>query len=363
MPLDLNNLDGPQRRIVRDAFLDAFDASSFDMLLQDTLNKKPLTTLVASGPLEMMVFHLINLSRKEGWTSRLIAAAEQTSANPRILALRDTLKMSQIIDLSSVDNQVRACAAGTGGLERMVREDGGFPDWGLWVGRMSEIQRQICRIEYPVGLKMGGGTGFLVAPDFVLTNYHVIEKHAKGILGFENLTCRFDFAIGSSSNTTVKLAQDWLVDCSMNSPYDPGDRGGLPDVDHLDYALLRLDRAVGDELVNGIKRGWIPMSSNSDVPAAGAILFIGQHPGLEPLKLGVGASLGSNENRTRVRYDANTERGSSGSPCFNLSLNAVALHHGGDPDYSHLLGEYNQGIPTDSILKRMASRGVTKFWI
>jgi hypothetical protein len=333
-----------------------------DMLLQDTLSKKPLTTLVTSGSFEVMVFHLINLSRMEGWTNRLIAAAEQTSENPRIRALRQTLKVSEIIDLSAVDNRVSTYAPGRGGLERMVREDGGFPDWGLWVGRMSEIQHQICRIEYPVGLKMGGGTGFLVAQDLVLTNYHVIEKHAKGILSFADLTCRFDFAVGSGSNTTVKLAQHWLVDFSTNSPYDPGDRGGLPDVDHLDYALLRLDRPMGDELVNGIKRGWIPMTANSEVPAAGAILFIGQHPGLEPLKLGVGASLGSNKNGTRVRYDANTQHGSSGSPCFDLSLNAVALHHGGDPDYSHLLGEYNQGIPTSPILKRMTSRGVTKFW-
>jgi hypothetical protein len=363
MAFDLNALTGPQRKIVRDALLAAFDAPALDMLLQDSLDKPGLATLVAPAGFAIMVFHLINVTQREGWTDQLIAAAELASHNPRLRELRQTLEASEAIDLAAVDSRVKLSAPKSGGLERMVREDGGFADWGLWVNRMTEIGRRICRIEYPVGVKMGGGTGFLVANDLVLTNYHVIEQHQQGAREAAQILCRFDFAVGAGAHTPVKLAAGWLVDFSPASAHDPGDQGGLPDADQLDYALLRLERAIGDELVNGAQRGWLPLRADTPLPLAKAILFIGQHPSLEPLKLGVGAVLGANGNLTRVRYDANTERGSSGSPCLDVALNVVALHHGGDPDYSQLMGEYNQGIPIGLILKRMASRHITPFWL
>ena len=205
MALDLNNLNGPQRRIVRDAFLASFDEAKLDMLLQDYINKKPLATLVAPASFQVMVFHLINVSRQEGWTDQLLAAAEQASNNARIRELRQTLETSEAINLTAIDNQVNVSSPASGGLERIVREDGGFADWGLWVSRMTEIERQICRIEYPVGLNLGGGTGFLVARDLVLTNYHVIEKHEKNMMDFSHILCRFDFAVGADANTPVKL--------------------------------------------------------------------------------------------------------------------------------------------------------------
>jgi V8-like Glu-specific endopeptidase len=229
---------------------------------------------------------------------------------------------------------------------------------------MAEIGRRICRVQYPLHLSIGGGTGFLVARDLVLTNYHVIENHASAQLDSAKIECLFDYAVGSGSSTAVKLAagKEWLVDSSRYSPHDPGDIGGVPDAEHLDYALLRLERAIGDEIVDGKQRGWIALDSTKPVPDTKAILFIGQHPQLSPLKLAVGAVLKPNGNGTRVLYDTNTEKGSSGSPCLDVGLNAVLLHHAGDPDYAKLLGDYNQGIPIGLILKRMAGQGVSKFW-
>lgn len=46
MALDLNVLNGPQRKIVRDTFVAAFDAHSLNMLLQDKLDKPPLQNIV-----------------------------------------------------------------------------------------------------------------------------------------------------------------------------------------------------------------------------------------------------------------------------------------------------------------------------
>lgn len=362
MPPDLNQLNGPQRKVVRDAFVAAFDAASLDILLQD-MGRPPLANLVAQDKFVVMVFRLIVVATQEGWTEQLIAAAEQISGNPRIRILRQTLQATASMDVPSVDVQVNMRSPTSGGLERLVRADGAFADWGLWVARMSDIGGRICRIEFQAGVTMSGGTGFLVAPNLVLTNYHVLEKQESKLLNAADVRVRFDFAVGAQPSATVALASDWLVDSSSYSTHDPGDQGGPPDEDHLDYALIRLERAAGEELVNGAARGWIELSEGVSTPKPHSILFVGQHPKLEPLKLAVGAVIDANANSTRLRYDANTESGSSGSPCLDVGLNAVALHHAGDPDYSKLLGDFNQGIPIPLILKRLAKRGVPRFWV
>ena len=59
-----------------------------------------------------------------------------------------------------------------------------------------------------------------------------------------------------------------------------------------------------------------------------------------------------NANGTRVRYATNTLGGSSGSPVFDLEWNLIALHHYGDPVYSHP-AQYNQGVPIHLIRERL----------
>jgi len=49
------------------------------------------------------------------------------------------------------------------------------------------------------------------------------------------------------------------------------------------------------------------------------------------LQLTVGTIKEFNAACTRVRYDANSKAGSSGSPCFDGDLRLVALHHAHDP--------------------------------
>ena len=66
MAVDLNELNGPQRKLVRDAFLAAFTAPSLDKFLQDALNKQPLANLVAPADFDTMLFDLINVSRRNG---------------------------------------------------------------------------------------------------------------------------------------------------------------------------------------------------------------------------------------------------------------------------------------------------------
>ena len=77
-------------------------------------------------------------------------------------------------------------------------------------------------------------------------------------------------------------------------------------------------------------------------------MFLLQHPKGEPLQLTVGTVTGFNSAGTRVRYDANSKDGSSGSPCFDADLQLVALHHAHDPDSPP---KWNQAIPFSVIKK------------
>ena len=65
------------------------------------------------------------------------------------------------------------------GLERTVRETLGFLDVGRWLGGFAAQSGRVCRVELNDADPIMG-TGFLVGPDVLLTNYHVLEKAIKG---------------------------------------------------------------------------------------------------------------------------------------------------------------------------------------
>ena len=125
--------------------------------------------------------------------------------------------------------------------------------------------------------------------------------------------------------------------------------------DELDYALIRLADPVGDLPLGGASadpeaqpRQWIDTNADAPTLAAGNQVFLLQHPKGKPLQLAVGTVTEFNAAGTRIRYDANSRDGSSGSPVFDADLRLVALHHAHDPAYPPA---WNQAIPLASIQK------------
>jgi hypothetical protein len=208
------------------------------------------------------------------------------------------------------------------------------------------------------------GTAFLVGPDTALTNYHVVREVLTGGAAPGSIRLRFDYKklanTEISAGTLVGLAPDWCVD---SSPLSQGESVGKPDasvptVDELDHAVLRLASAIGAAPLPaaggaGRPRGWIQVPE-TEPPLAIQIL---QHPrgGALALALDTAGVLQVNANGTRVRYRTNTEAGSSGSPCFDMDWQIIALHHYGDPGFKH--PPYNQGIPIHCVRARLAREG------
>jgi hypothetical protein len=317
---------------------------------------------VGQGTFTEMVFELIDASEREGWTDKLVVSAREFNpGNPSLTAFAQLIGLAPSTPLE---------------LERIIRQNKGFLDVDAWLARVGRIEAQVCRVEIPLpgGASTNYGTGFLVAPDVVITNYHVAEPLIDGSALTDDAILRFDYkrtADGSTvqQGTEVRLTTDWLIDKSPPSAMDglPDPKSGAPKEDELDYALIRLARALGQEPIGGgaapnaPPRGWIEVPDKAYGFPTNSTLFIVQHPDAEPIKIAQDedAVIGLNENGTRVRYRTNTLPGSSGSPCFNIDWLLVALHHSGDSNYA--LGhqpEYNEGIPFSAIRQLLQHRGL-----
>lgn len=233
-------------------------------------------------------------------------------------------------------------------LERLIRPINKFFDVLLWRTKLEQIERQICRIDLPHST----GTGFLVAPDVVMTNYHVVEDVISGMYQANEVALRFDYKKsvdgGTAAGQIYKLVNDTPV--IAQSDYQ-----GIS-ADQLDFALLRVQGQPGNE------RGCITLPSHAyrfqDAPA----IFIAQHPNGEAMKLTLDtdAFIDLLPNATtpyRVRYRTNTEPGSSGSPCFNQDWELVALHHSGDSTKISV-PEWNEGIPISAIVAFLQKRNL-----
>lgn len=360
-------MTGVQFNEVWTALYTGYSKNSLRQMLKTRLDTE-LDDIVGDGPMKDMAFDLLSSAEREGWEVDLVREAYRF--NPRN---RDLLSVYQKYGLAPEASVQQggvpqgAAAASSDGLERTVRSHLKMVDIEVWRERMSLLEARVCRVEVN-GNAMG--TGFLVGPDAVLTNYHVTQKVLEGATPPTALGCRFDYKVlkdGSRSpGVAVGLhATDWRID---DSPYTreeaaakPDD--GLPTPDQLDYSLLRLARPLADESVatrgtGGPPRGWVEVPPAAETAfSPGMPLLIIQHPDGSPLKLAFDseAVIGVNGNGTRVRYATNTEPGSSGSPCFDIEWNLVALHHYGDPAFGH--PKYNQGVPVAAIRERLRRQG------
>jgi V8-like Glu-specific endopeptidase len=182
----------------------------------------------------------------------------------------------------------------------------------------------ICRVE--IG-NVFRGTGFLIDPDLVLTNYHVL-----GMTDGE--------VVSSASQTVLRFG----VFTSPEGKPDAGQRVKLhPDKPLVafssekvhDFALLR----VSDQIY-GLK-DIAPASFTTNQPGSHSGLNILQHPEGETMKLAISSNgvTGVYEDTGYLQYVSRVLHGSSGSPCFNDSWNVVAIHHAARSRFTGIVGE------------------------
>ena len=344
-------LTGPQQARLRMALVAAFpELKDLKLLVKDQLDVNLPTIVGIGADMTTIVFDLISWAVRYGRLGELIAGARaENPRNPDLLEFLETMGLT--------------AASGTpkSTLEKIVGNNVAFLDVARWREGLEEREHQVGRVEC-AGEAVG--TAFLVGPDLVLTNYHVIESIAGGDAGGWGVRFGYKVASGGTTidpGTLVDFAGTWQID---SSPYSPLDTRTLlernneePGVDLLDHALIRLARGIGDESRRANSpepRGFIRTRAAPTTWTGVRGLAILQHPLGGPLKLALGLppDLTRNATGSRVRYTTPTEPGSSGSPVFDSDWNLIALHHSGDPRIKQ--PTYNEAIPIDLIAARPA---------
>jgi hypothetical protein len=346
MPASVENLSGLQRKILHEAILDAFNRNELRALFIEDIGKN-FDHYVSESSYMTQVYEVIDASQKEGWTSGLLDAIKRARSNNRYISrLNTTLDLMSPTGVPPRPGDDEDEMPGSAQLERLVLDSGKIVDFAQYL----QIQARICRIEG----KNSVGTGFLVADDLVLTNYHVIEKETAA----GDVICRFDYSSlnnESAKGRVSRFSADWIVDHSRYADGDARIDGAAPDPNTLDFALLRLAEAVGCDMVGGYRRGFMQFAEDVKPLAPGQLVQIVQHPKGRPLAMSMGKVIDYDARKVRVRYNASTEPGSSGAPVFSADLSIVALHHAGDPNWKRA-AEYNQGIPISLIMERVRSK-------
>jgi V8-like Glu-specific endopeptidase len=249
------------------------------------------------------------------------------------------------------------------GLERVIHSEDNFLDIEHLANAVLAAQA-VCRIEIPEGQPQG--TGFLIAPNLVLTNQHVVST--KGDVA--STVARFDYM-----EDLHGVAQRGRIFAADPSFYESSPS------EKLDYALIRLAETPLKE--------FMPKEAWEDLPALEVLrrrrhrgyllvlprvvttnerINIIQHPLGHPLKAVLTDNNVAAVSALRVQYVADTDEGSSGSPVFDRNWGVVALHHSGKPYPPELAGNVakrywkgqfrvNEGIPMASILKDFEVKG------
>jgi hypothetical protein len=360
---------GPWIAIFRQALVNAYTPNALNLLISDYFSKSFVNIAVGPFPLTYpeMVQKQIEEAKMEGWLIDLVAAAQER--RPRDSKLREIAEdLGLTLTGPRMDNVTQTP------FEAIVRENAQLLNMSELLSGMAVLQGQVCFIDIP----NGGGTGFLIGPDLVMTNDHVINSLREGPNREDRLArtrCLFDYKeglnpvdpqddpikLGKKKVTEVKLNLDpqaedggWLVDRLPPSDKDWDYRLGDAAELELDFGVIRLEKEIGREPVGGLtgdldarQRGWIDATIDAPALAAGNQVFLLQHPQGQPLQVSIGQVTGYNGKGTRMRYDANSRYGSSGSPCFNADLQLVAIHHAYDT--VNRPPQWNQAIPFGKI--------------
>lgn len=360
-------LSGQQFQLLQEALLDSYALTALTAMLRFRLDRQR-EHLSLANDLPTVVFDVISRAEDESWTAELLAGARASRPeNARLLVLGQQFGLSTPTPPRPE-------------LELRIKEANGFLDVVQWREGLGRAENRVCRVEETEsgGAPFGIGTGFLVGPDLIMTNHHVLKRVIAGKVPSQQVGFRFDYktladGVAVNPGRIYRLATtSWDVDHSPHSPLDEQvDPPQAPGPEELDYALVRLSASAGNDPISGGKdadpdappRGWIDLPDREHDFDKEKALFILQHPDARPLKLAIDTesvvgTAARDGMQTRVRHTTNTEPGSSGSPCFDANWNLVALHHSGDPRYyAHgVAPAYNQAVPVKAIRALLTKR-------
>ena len=178
----------------------------------------------------------------------------------------------------------------------------------------------VCKIVKNTGEELG--TGFLISPNLILTNNHVISSSTQNnlIVFFEN---NYSIENGNMRLTTPIEERTISFDVFLTDP-------------KLDFTIVAINKPINFEFIilgrnNPNKECLIihyPRVDSKSI-TLNSIKIVGDIP-----------KQISDFCKHNFWYESDTASGSSGSPLFDSDWNLIGLHHGFLPKYVDKNGKY-----------------------
>lgn len=344
------NISKEDRKQLREAIASAYpNPADLRIFIDDELSQN-LALISTADSHNTVIFDLIKWAIAKGYIDDLILALAKDTKNPEIQRFCGRV-LQQHLSLNAPDSLAVETSLGfeptDWDLEVSYEELQSFlpkrfsfeADVGA-LRRGLERANSVCKITFADRPPAESGTGVLIAPDLVLTNYHVLSREEGADLNAIAQAAQFEFGyvstqFGESTRTQIakSAAPDPVVAASP--------------IEQLDYALIRLSPGANFTIK--------PVPLNVTVPLVPrSPLNILQHPEGEEMKVSLSNNgvVKTNEARGLVLYVNPAKRGSSGSPCFDDDWKLVALHH---KQMQTSFGSVREGILLSAIYPQISS--------
>lgn len=246
------------------------------------------------------------------------------------------------------------------GLERVIGPNDllniNYLDAGL------HAARSVCKIATrdKLGRITNCGTGFLVSPNLVITNHHVIDTAAIAEASEAIFEYEYNRLGALKQSVTFRLKPSVFFITSR--------------IEELDYSIIAVDpQGLAGESLSSY--GFIPLIEDIGKIIVGEHVSIIQHPNGEPKQIAIRNNQLIYLDDRFLHYETDTAPGSSGALVVNNQWEAVALHHSGVPKrkngkiltrdgnvWSPSMGEHqidwiaNEGIRISRIIQDVKAR-------
>jgi V8-like Glu-specific endopeptidase len=297
-------------------FADPAARDLWNLLASNYLSKQPVQDMLVTAGVDRAE---IDWDQAMRWVWHDILALTHRQAKLRLLLQQigdagDAAVASRIAELiaaSPVTATPAVAAPATwkgfgGGIEKIIEAESTLLDIAF-LRRGVELGAGVCRLLVTLSGEKYYGTGFRIAPDLLLTNHHVLFDHDHGDAQATAVEAWFGYErsfAGLDMPHTVVL----------------GDPAGIVGQKDHDWAVVRTSDPVPDTAPVIALTGATPVKADDRV-------YIIQHPGGAPKKIGMIHNVVRFADDNVVQYLTDTEGGSSGSPVFNEQWQVVALHH------------------------------------
>jgi endonuclease G len=209
--------------------------------------------------------------------------------------------------------------------------------------------RAVARIELSqFGKLLGYGTGFLIAPQVLITNNHVLPTIASAAAALTQFSFEVNLDDAPTGPLNFRTDTSKLFHTSVE----------------LDFSVVAIEPTSDGGPIRLGDFGCLPLLDTVGKAAEGEWLTIIQHPE------GGRKQICVRDNRLIKRgddvlwYSTDTSPGSSGSPVFNNDWYVVALHHKGIPEEKNGVTQtvdgtdFDPATMPDSRVKWIANEGV-----